>query len=90
MEGAVVTGEGSVVMAAVAATEETEDAAAAAEVATSEAEDAAAAAGAAAACGQIWEVTARASVDSVSAGCAFLGHVQGRTYWLDRPHCIEP
>jgi hypothetical protein len=61
MEGAVVIGEGSVVMAALAATDEIEDAAATAEVTASEAEDAATAAGAAA-WGQIWAVTARASV----------------------------
>lgn len=49
IEGAVVTGlPASVVMPAVAATDEMEEAAAAADVATSEAEDAASAAGAAA------------------------------------------
>ena len=64
MEGAVVTGEAaSVMIPAVAATEETEEATAAAEVAASEAEDAASAAGAAAAAwGHIFEVTSRASV----------------------------
>lgn len=62
IEGAVVTGLlASVVMPAVAATDETDEATEAAEVAASEAEDAASVAGAAAS-GQICEVTARASV----------------------------
>jgi hypothetical protein len=75
MEGAVVTGEGSVVMAALAAAEEIEEAAAAAEVATSEAEDAATAAGAAA-WGQIWAVTARASVAGTHQYCPVHGSVR--------------